>query len=421
MTPSLLTKDIVISDCQAFEKIAVVPDTDQDNAALCPRALREKIMIDVIHDGNCIPPKFLTNRFGKSIVLNDEIRSCYIKERDWGAEILARHLASALHLESYYRINIARVLLDFGRFPGITHKSADHMNRFAINYPFSEVLSFQQKRHLLEDYYDIISEHMDYVVRGKLIKIAIHTYDETNTDNIRRPAVSIVTRSHGHQRGFASPIDMFDPLVPHELAEFTADTILRSRIALTFEEAAIRVADNYPYPLPEGSVEVRAQVWYFFRHVQQEYEKRFPQEQHDVEKTPSPRDMIWNMLLDTNLRSAQSEALRSYLHMYRKSPKGDSPLFKKARKEYGRIANFINDERHKLINDYLNSTDRLNSIAIEIRKDLLWNFHNGIPQNPRYDDAKTIARVLAKSIQKYLLEDRPAKAHTLATSDPRYR
>ena len=56
------------------------------------------------------------------------------------------------------------------------------------------------------------------------------------------------------------------------MAEFTVDQILRDRISLTLEKG-IPVAHNYPYLLPEGSIEVRHQVWRFFKWLQTHFEK----------------------------------------------------------------------------------------------------------------------------------------------------
>ena len=56
--------------------------------------------------------------------------------------------------------------------------------------------------------------------------------------------------------------------------------------------------------------------------------------------------MVWNMLFNTNLRRADSEALRGYLHRYRKPPEGQDALYAKARAAYEKIGKFIKSERH---------------------------------------------------------------------------
>ena len=42
----------------------------------------------------------------------------YYYERDWGASMVAGEIASFLGLPGHYSVNVARVLMDFGRFPG---------------------------------------------------------------------------------------------------------------------------------------------------------------------------------------------------------------------------------------------------------------------------------------------------------------
>lgn len=417
ITELILPREINIDGGEPYETIAV--DNDPDGFP-CPDEYKDKIMIDVIHDGNHIPEVFLKKADNKSKNFKETLQASYCHERDWGAEIVAAYLASALHINSYFRINIARTLLDFGRFPGITHQSADHMQRFAINYPFSECLSFEHKKNILEDYYDIISKGIEDIAKNKILKIAIHAYDTRNPNNTKRPAVSIVTRSHGHQKGLDIPVTMFDPLVPDTLAEMTADPILRARIALTLEEAAIPVADNYPYTLPEGSVEVRSQVWFFFRYIQQKFETSQPQNPDAPEHKRKARKMVWDMLLDTNLRSTQSEALRSYLHMFRKPPKGENKTFQHARIEYEKITQFMKNNNNEIANQYNNFIDRPSSILIEVRKDLIWTFNNNRPVTPIFKNAQLIAKTIALAIQMYLIIDRSAKAQATKNRDPSF-
>lgn len=407
----MLSNSLSTDPTEPLEHILVDPDPD---GSPCPEVLRDRVMVDAIHDGNHVPAHFMIDA-DQVPIDRAGLEERFRRERDWGAELVARCLASALHVPGYWRVNTARVLLDFGRFPGITPKSADHMNRFAINYPFSERLSHAQKTDLLENQYDRISEGMDRAIRDKQLKVAIHTYDERSPSASRRPAVSILTRSHGHAQGFGIPVQLYDPAFPHELAEFTADRLLRARIGLTLEEAAVRVAHNYPYSLPEGSVEVRAQVWFFFDWVRRHYEAIHPT------AAGSPREMVWDMLMDTNLRSAQSETLRSYLHMYRKPPGGVRQRFRDARDEYARIVRFIDANRDALVDRYLNSSIRPSSILLEVRKDLIWNFdRQGMPLGPREEDARFLARHIAAAIRDYLCTDRPAKEGAMRETDPRY-
>ncbi len=388
-------------------------EKDEEGFA-CPEEFRQRIMVDAIHDGNFVPKEFLVGDDGHPMPPMEDI---YVLERDWGAEMLAAYLASALHIEGYFRVNVARVLMDFGRFPGITPKSATHMSRFAINYPFSAHLGFDQKKQVLEEYYDKVSQTIDGCIHDKLVKVAIHTYDEKNPADTRRPAVSVVSRAHIHANALEIPEGTFDPLFPHELTMFCADPILSSRIGLTLEEAAIHVADNYPYSLPEGSVEVRAQVWFFFRHIKEEYEKVHPQPRRDE---PSPRDWVWDMLFDTNLRKAESAALRSYLHMFRKPPAGSEALFASAKLEYQEITRFVRQNEKRLVTEYRDSPERPSSLLIEVRKDLVWDFEDGKPVRPLTDNARMVARYVAQAIQSYLNNDRKAKLLSLAINGDRF-
>ena len=112
-----------------------------------PQQYANLISIDVIHDGEYIPPAFLADAHGDKID-HDTVLQQFIKERDWGANLVAARIAQRLGLQGFLTVNTARCLMDFGRFPGSTRHGATHLGRFAINLPFADKLGFFQKRKL---------------------------------------------------------------------------------------------------------------------------------------------------------------------------------------------------------------------------------------------------------------------------------
>lgn len=366
----------------------------------CPAEWRSQLMIDTVHDGDVIPPQFLLDAHGRPIQ-DEQFLRYYHMERDWGANLVAQHLAMALNLEGYHRVNIARVLMDYGRFPGMTRHGADHLGRFALNYPFSELLSYDQKRAVLEECYDVISAGMERAVRGKVIKIAIHTYDRCNSSGTVRPQISLVTRASSYQANSRMPFGVFDGLFPDVLGEFTCNRVLRDRISLTMEKAGLPVAHNYPYLLPEGSIEVRAQVWFFFDYLRRRFEALYP-----ATREVLPYRMVWGLLMDTNLRDSESEVLRSYLHMFRRAPRGQEELFRQAADAYEAVCAFLAST--DIVEEYRHSLHRPSCMGIEVRKDLVWNFDaRGRPLGPNLEGVTKVAQTLARAIYVYLTEDRP--------------
>jgi len=403
---SLLPTQIEETNRPPFESVPVSPDPLGHPV---PASFRDKILVDVIHDGANVPRAFADNVYGERILADTPFPDRFQEERDWGAELVAKSLASALGIPSYHRITTARVLLDFGRFPGISPRSAEHLHRYAISHPFSDALSHHQKRNLLTDHYDVISNGMEQALKGKRLKIAIHTYDKRNPTQFERPAVSLLTRPFGYQELVPVPFPHFDPIFPAKVVEYTADRLLKARVAQTLEEAAIHTADNFPYSLPEGSVEVRAQVWYFFQHVRDIYTASLPPRPLSLMSERCPREMVWEMLLDTNLRSSESETLRSYLHMFRNPPAGKANLFQAAQEEYQQIQRFIRREQAYLVNSYREGTQRPSTLIIELRKDLVWQFEDGVPVGPRVANAQFLARRIALGVTQYLSEDQVQK------------
>jgi hypothetical protein len=381
-----------------------------------PSDMRDRVMIDTIHDGCIIPSPFLRD-LADNPIDPQQLSKHHNLERDWGANLVAEQVARYLNLPGYYRVNIARVLMDFGRFPGMTPRNAPHLQRYAINYPFSGLLSYQQKRQVLETCYDPISSQIERHIRNKLVKIAIHTYDTYNSSGTIRPPTSLVSRSVNYQHHSEMPIGVFDPLFPDILAEFTADRILRDRLSLTLERAHIPAAHNYPYCLPEGSIEVRTQVWFFFLYIRRHFEAAFP----DTASDPA-FERVWSMLMDTNLRNSESETLRSYLHMFRHAPDGLHAEYAQARLAYEHVKAFIDHDNRHIVRAYRSSPDRPSAIGIEVRKDLLWEFDtHGAPIRPKLDMVAHIGTILGRAILTYLTEDRPlqlASQRDIPLTDP---
>jgi hypothetical protein len=113
------------------------------------------------------------------------------------------------------------------------------------------------------------------------------------------------------------------------------------------------------------------------------------------------------MLLDTNLRSAEASALRDFLHMFRRPPKGRVREFSRAQKLYKMICAFVGKENGALVTSYRQSSERPMSLGIEVRKDLVWEFdETGRPIRLADERAMRIADKIAQSIAQYFREDR---------------
>jgi hypothetical protein len=362
-------------------------------------------MIETVHDGGAIPSRFRYQPDGSPLVDSDELDRRYVIERDWGASLVAQELAKALGLGGYYRVGVARVLLDFNRFPGSTPDGLkEPSERLSINPPLAHALDHSSKTDLLETYYDGISKLMESAIEGKLIKIAVHTYDEHNPSRTQRPDVSLISRSAGYQRENRMPFGVFDPLYPDVLGESMCSRTLLHRISLNLERAGFRVGHNHPYLLPDGSLEVRTQVWYYFAFLRGQFEAEFPASRDD-----EAYRMIWAMLLNTNLRLAESGALRGYLHRFRRVSDRNRDRFRAAQRAYEKVKSF--QEESTVISDYRRSPMRPNSLALEVRKDLLCEFDSrtGRPLPMRQemvDTATAIVQVIAESLKVYLENDR---------------
>ena len=318
-----MTDWLVSESAAPFE---LVPTTARDGELGYPAELCDRIAIDTLHDGDVIPARVLECAAVARLADNGVLRDSFVRERDWGADLVAGHLAHFLGLAGHYRVKVARVLVDFNRFPGSSPPGAGPLDTLAIGSPFAELLGHEDKHHVLAHWYDPISNSIEAALRGKLIVLSIHTYDERNPSLTQRPEVSIVSRSDSYQRDSRLPYGLFDPLFPDVLAESSSKRILRDRLALTLEKGGYRVEHNHPYCLPDGSLEIRSQPWFFFQHLRDLFEADHP----DTSDQPQ-FDTVWRMLLNTNLRHGDSDALSGYLHRYRLPPTGLTSTFENAR------------------------------------------------------------------------------------------
>jgi len=371
-----------------------------------PEAFRRRILIHTVHDGDCIPEQFVCDEHGEPRVDAELLHRRFVQERDWGADLVARNIAEAMGLRGFARVRLARVLMDFNRFPGSTpHDRGDFsLERLAISYPYAGVLDHEQKMDLLENYYDRMSSMLEReLVHDKLIMIAVHTYDERNASSTRRPHLSILNRVLGYQRDSRMPYGIFDPMYPDVLGESTCSRILRDRVSLSLERHQFRVSHNYPYALPAGCLEVRAQVWLFFKYLRE----RFERSHADTAEDPSYA-LVWRMLMNTNHRLQEGATLFGYLHRFRRVGQDERPSFEEAARAYAHIERFLDEST--CLTDFRRSRDRPSSLGLEVRKDLVCTLdEHGHPQprgQEQTDRAKVIGQVIARGVATFLDTDR---------------
>lgn len=396
MTLNDLPRPKIVDSLDALER---VPVTRDPNLAADPGG----VLVFTIHDGDAFPRHLFGQRSDE--VLDDpEVREAYVLERDWGANLVARHLARELGQESFLKVPLARLVLDFGRFPGISSIGERYLLRHSIFPPLQNLLSEKARHDLLSRYYDTMSQNLVQHFADRRLTLAVHTYDHRNRTGTPRPEVSLVTRSLSYQEMSEMPPFIFDPLFPHILGEQTTHRKLSYQIALDLENLGWPAALDYPYLMPEGSVEIRAQVWFYFRFLRRRFAEKYPETQDQ-----QAYQRVWQLLLDVVRRSAPCERLRAYLHRYREAPPGSEELFAEARAAYGEIARFQSEHREELVNGYrLDPRQRPNCLGLEVRKDLLCEMDDqGLPLRLRPDADRVAAEIagsIAGSVRSYLAE-----------------
>ncbi len=389
----------------------------------------ERILIYTIHDGRRIPaylsgtdqpalspaghPEGGQAEYRPSTRLRRDprIHRAYRTERDWGANLLAGHLARHLGLGGYLKVELARVLLDFGRLPGRSPAGVAHLKRKAIFPPAGDLLPAAATGRLL-GCYDRLEAIMTRRLADKALSIAIHTYDPLDDDGKLRPELALITgRAAGAQTrqfgGVEKPTpaaeSAYDPLFPMDLREATCDSALSCRVISNLERSGRQVALNHPYDLHEGSVELRAQGRFFFRYLRRRFNQALP----GAESASHLR--VWSMLADIAQRRPASRALHRFLHRSQPAPAGHEWECADGRRAYREIARFLDAHRSELTQDYRFVHDRPSTLVIEVRKDLLCELDNdGAVAGLRLDAqqvARDVARQLAAAVAGYLRRD----------------
>ena len=113
------------------------------------RRAGDQALVFTIHDGAQVPRHLLGER-SEDILARPEVAAAFVHERDWGANLVARHLAREIDASSYVRINLARMVMDFGRFPGSSSVGMEYLRRHAIfSAPRALSLGGGSARHLV--------------------------------------------------------------------------------------------------------------------------------------------------------------------------------------------------------------------------------------------------------------------------------
>ncbi len=421
------------------------PRSEHGEHRLAPE-LAQEVLLHTIHAGQLILTSIVEDRGVLEWFYRDDQMALFLKEKDWGANQMAEAIANELGLDGYLRVNVARCVLDFGRFPGVSPRDADHLHRLSVNAELGERISREQVDELLGLYHQISTAFEKAVWikvkpedgkprwRQRRIIFGVHTYDKYNQAGTLRPPVSLISRSRTYDLNHTMHPGSFDRLFPDELAEFTTDRCLLAAISHSLERKRIGVADNHPYSMPDGCVEIRSQVWYFFKYLRRRFEEA--RSTGGMAKGSGLADehyeRVWSMLLDTTLRHTESASLRSYVHRHRVSIDDDrKDEFERYRQAYEEIAEFCNRRRpgksghSEIVQDYRVDPDRPSSLGIEVRKDLVWRFEDTHDdRDPRrigwripvqkgdaviQDNVRRIARLVAAGIRQYLEDDLSAK------------
>ena len=223
------------------------------------------IALCTIHDGHRVPA--CAEEFARG--LDPELlEQDFTRERDWGADAVAMHLAWLLRLPSYHRVTTARVFLDCGRPAGVSAPEDRGLDTKSVPFsiagrtvPEELAASLLEVRESFARAFDgllerTLAQARRHALDSGALFLAIHTYDRYGESGERAP-VSLVYRPRIG--------DEVPEHFPTELLHGTSDAGLIRRLDRSFRIVSVYASHNEPYVLPAGGLEIPA-VGRMFEH-----------------------------------------------------------------------------------------------------------------------------------------------------------
>ncbi len=366
-------------------------------------AVADPICLFTLHDGDAVPRDALGTD-ADTVAAHPELNAAFVRRRDWGASLVAREIGDALGLKRRANVPLARVILDAGRFPGVSPRGVPPSTRRAVSPPLADLITGETKHHLIAHYYDAIARGLARWMTDARIILNVRTYMPDGPHCRPASSIQIVNRRMRYTAQDPSPGQppdgVFDPLFPATLFGPNCNRSLMLQTVVDQAPDARAARLDHAYMMPEGSVEIRTQVWAFFRFLRRRFNEVFPRTRDDIAYR-----ITWAMLLDVTRRSLDAELLRGYLHSYREAPADQRALFAEARRAYVAIGRFLDLHQETLVHGYRFSTERPSCITVEVRKDLFFELDLERGTARRRADAVDNARAVAQGIAPLVLEN----------------
>ncbi len=405
-----------------YERVKV-PDDLRAGIRDSDMALRDaSILIDTIHDGYLIPPG-VEAEYARDRSFQAEFHRTFNDERDLGAFNVCFALAAFLGLDRFYRVTVARNLLDFGRFPGVSPPEEAHLDRLSIFGPLAPYLVQHGLVDGVLEIYDSISAEIESAIeatiegdlerrareegaglpfrredlvgsldhaRHHFLRIAVHTFDPKAAGEYgKRPEVALVHRSRSIEEEGRVPRGAYSGFLPERLLAFTADRLLKAAVTTSLEAAWVPEFSDYPYKLPDGSVEMRMQIWLWYRYLRACFERH--QTAAKLEKlkmkdkaielvTPgkkesdwkTPYELFWMALSNPNQRHLYTRIIHGFLN-HRTFPH-ELPAAQLDPEDLqellGEVSDFYRDHKGEVARRYRYGGARPSTIVVEVRKDI---------------------------------------------------
>jgi hypothetical protein len=306
-------------------------------------------------------------------------------------------------------VRIARSLLDHGRFPGHSAATDSHLDRRALGPGVGKLFSEEGRRRLLRELHAPVWQALRQRLAAAFeapaqrdrpaprLRIAIHTFDPEGGGR-PRPELSLLTLPTSCKTRGRLPPELYDPLVPPQVAACSVDPRLRDALSSAISRRGFSVTLDDPYTLPDGSLEVRALVWTYLEFLR----RRFAAARaHVPASARAPgSELLWQIVSDVSLERFPTASFPAYRGSRHLEP-ARRDLLDQAAEVYEQLTAFAT--REDVGTAYLASPIRLSTLVLEVRKDLVWSFDDqGCPRGPRPEAAREIAAAIGEGVRESL-------------------
>ena len=313
------------------------------------------VAVDALHAGTALP-------LPTPLQVRRDVREAAERQAAVGACRVAAALAGRVGAGGYLAGVISRTVLDLDRPAGIGSRPGLR----ALGPPVAGLLDAATARSLCGPVY---RRGLEAIARGwAQARLSVSVYEDPSLDAPRL--------------GWSVAVGRLDPVVPEVLHERLADPFLVDAVLASPGSPF----DDEERPLDGDRLPARGMAFDWVRHLQARVERERSGRSEPL--SPSAR-RLWSALLDTSGLSAETAAVRAFLHEGLEAPPHVAEDYHRMLEHHRALKAWVTDRVPELVKAFLRRPDRRDHLVIEV------------PVGLRATAADAVAAPVAEAIRAY--------------------